>query len=103
MLRASGIEVQEVKRYDQGEQVLPNLMTLIQNDEIDLIVNTPSGEGSQHDMRSIRAAAILRNIPCITTLQGAWAAINGIQTTQQYTVRSLQEYYQANEGASCAA
>ena len=49
-------------------------------------------------MRSIRADAILHNVPCITTLQGAWAAVNGIESiiAKQMSVCSLQNYYQAN-------
>ncbi len=46
-------------------------------------------------MRVIRAAAILHNIPCITTLQGAWAAVNGIEASikEEFTVESLQHLY----------
>jgi carbamoyl-phosphate synthase large subunit len=98
-LRSNGVPVEEVvSRYDQGRQNLTNLMTLIKRNEIQLIINTPSGEGSQYDMRSIRAAAILHNIPCITTLQGASAAINGMDALRdgEYNVRSLQEYYKDN-------
>ncbi len=95
VLRANGVEVEEVSRYDQGQTNEPNLMDLINSNEIKLIVNTPSGESSQYDMRSIRAAAILHNIPCITTLQGAWAAVNAMEARQkkEFTVKSLQEYY----------
>ena len=54
-------------------------------------------------MRVIRAAAILHNIPCITTLQGAWAAANGIEASlkEDFTVESLQILYDsANSHAS---
>ena len=42
-------------------------------------------------MRSIRAAAILHNIPCITTIQGAREAVNGMETCKdkELTVQSL--------------
>ncbi|MBI3617383.1 MAG: carbamoyl-phosphate synthase large subunit, partial [Candidatus Omnitrophica bacterium] len=94
-LRTHGIKVQEVGRYDQGQGDVLNLMTLIKKNEIALVVNTPSGEDSQYDMRSIRAAAILHNIPCITTIQGAREAVNGMETCKdkELTVQSLQEYY----------
>ena len=61
---------------------------------INLIINTPSQE-EPVDMRAIRSAAILHNVPCITTLQGAWAAVNGIESSssKDFTVQSLQEYY----------
>ncbi|MCD4780184.1 MAG: carbamoyl-phosphate synthase large subunit [Candidatus Omnitrophica bacterium] len=106
VLNSSGVKAEVVNRYDQGQQLLDNLMTFIQNNEIALIVNTPSGESSQSDMRSIRAAAILHNVPCITTLQGAWAAVNGMEANsknEEIAVQSLQEYYQAKGQKPCAA
>lgn len=105
VLRAHGVTVEEVGRYDQGEGDLLNLVTLIKKGEIALIVNTPSGESSQYDMRSIRATAILQNVPCITTLQGAREAVNGIETTKlkDFDVQSLQDYYSAGRDVSCAA
>ncbi len=105
VLRAHGVTVEEVGRYDQGKGDLRNLLTLIKNNEIALIVNTPSDESSQYDMRSIRATAILHNVPCITTLQGAREAVNGIETTKakDFDVQSLQDYYSAGKGVSCAA
>lgn len=104
VLRANGIKVQIVGRYDQGQQEGINLMPLIKNAEIKLIVNTPSGESSQYDMRAIRAAAILHNVPCITTLQGAWAAVNAMETKahERKFVQSLQDYYKTQKDPSCA-
>jgi len=103
-LRTHGIKVQEVGRYDQGQGEGLNLMTLIKKNEIALVVNTPSGEDSQYDMRSIRAAAILHNIPCITTIQGAREAVNGMETckNKELSVQSLQEYYSVGGYVSCA-
>lgn len=105
VLRSHGVTVEEVGRYDQGAGDLNNLMTLIKNNEIALIVNTPSDESSQYDMRSIRAAAILHNVPCITTLQGAREAVYGIETTKakDFAVQSLQERYAIGRDVPCAA
>ena len=76
-----------------------------QIDDIALIVNTPSDESSQYDMRSIRASAILHNIPCITTLQGAREAVYGIETmkTKDFDVKSLQDLYKAGRDVPCVA
>jgi len=95
VLRTNGVSVDEVDRYDQGQNEVSNLMSLVKENKIGLIINTPSGEKSQSDMRSIRAAAILHNVPCITTLQGAWAALNGIESRRikKFAVQSLQKYY----------
>ncbi len=94
-LKSSGVESEIVDKHDEGKN---NLLTLIRKNEINLIINTPSGKKSQSDMRSIRADAILHNVPCITTLQGAWAAVNGIEAliAKQMSVRSLQNYYKTN-------
>ncbi|MBI3315189.1 MAG: carbamoyl-phosphate synthase large subunit [Candidatus Omnitrophica bacterium] len=92
VLRADGIAVTVADKHDEGEN---NALTLLKKDEINLIINTPSGSKSQSDMRVLRAAAILHNIPCITTLQGAWAAVNGIEASikDEFTVESLQNLY----------
>jgi carbamoyl-phosphate synthase large subunit len=94
VLRANGVEVEVVEKYGESRN---NLLTYIKKNEINLIINTPSGQRSQSDMRAIRAAAILHNVPCITTLQGAWAAVNGIEFSLNhgYTVQSLQRYYRS--------
>ncbi len=95
VLKSNGVDVQVVDHYNQGQHNLLSPMTLIKRNEIALIVNTPSGEDSHHDMRSIRAAAIMHNVPCITTMQGAWAAVNGIESilNKDFHIHSLQEYY----------
>jgi len=103
VLNENGVESEVIGHFSQGKGDMVNLMTLIKKNEIHLIINTPSGEDSQYDLRSIRAAAILHNVPCITTLQGAWAAVNGMESCQDnnYTVKSLQEY-QTKENITCA-
>jgi carbamoyl-phosphate synthase large subunit len=99
VLRASGIDVAIVDKHNEGQN---NALTLMKKDEINLIINTPSGKKSQSDMRSIRAAAILHSIPCITTLQGAWAAVYGIEASlkEEFTVESLQSLYHTKLSAS---
>ena len=48
----------------------------------------------RRDGWSIRSAAILRDIPIITTVQGLSAAVQGIEATQagEVGVRSLQDW-----------
>lgn len=92
VLSADGIDVNVVAKHSAENQ---DLLKLIQGNKIQLILNTPSGQRSQSDMRAIRSAAVLHNIPCITTLQGALAAVNGLDERAQKepTVYSLQELY----------
>ncbi len=100
VLKSSGVVAEIVDKHDEGRN---NLLTLIRKNEINLIINTPSGKKSQSDMRSIRADAILHNVPCITTLQGAWAAVNGIEAmiAKPMSVCSLQNYYKVQKSNPC--
>ncbi len=92
VLRRSGIRVERVFKLKEGR---PNAVDMLTNREIALIINTPSGRGAMTDEGSIRATAVLKNIPCITTLAGASAAVNGIESLKRrgYAVRALQDYH----------
>ncbi|NTV29058.1 MAG: carbamoyl-phosphate synthase large subunit [Candidatus Omnitrophica bacterium] len=98
VLRSAGVVATVVDKTGEGEN---NILSLIERSEIQLIINTPSGKKSQSDMRQIRAAAIMHNIPCITTVQGASAAVHGIESMlkEGFTVESLQSYYSRTKSA----
>ncbi|HEY2932646.1 MAG TPA: carbamoyl-phosphate synthase large subunit [Acidobacteriota bacterium] len=93
VIKQGGVEVEFVYKVNEGR---PNIVDLIKSDRIDLVVNTPLGRDSFFDERGIRRAATQYNVPCITTLSGARAAINAIRALQRENldVRSLQEYHQ---------
>jgi carbamoyl-phosphate synthase large subunit len=67
--------------------------------EIDLIVNTPWGTGNGGQVRvdgyEIRTAAVTRGIPCMTTIQGLAACVQGIEALVRgdIGVTPLQEYH----------
>jgi carbamoyl-phosphate synthase large subunit len=67
---------------------------LIKKNEIALIINTPSGEKGQSDMRPIRSLAVMQGIPCITTMNGAQAAVNGMEEVikKRFEVKPIQDY-----------
>jgi carbamoyl-phosphate synthase large subunit len=68
----------------------------MRNREIALVINTPTGKGHHTDEASIRSALVSRNIPCITTVAGAEAAVIGIESLRAgYSVKPLQQYYRA--------
>ena len=71
-------------------------MDSINAGEIDLIINTPYGVGPRRDGYEIRTAAVLRGVPCITTVQGLAAAVQGIDSLlhDQPGVKSIQEHVQ---------
>ena len=60
---------------------------------VDMVINTPYGNpGPRVDGYEIRTAAVSRDIPCVTTIQGAAAAVHGIEALirQDIGVESLQ-------------
>ena len=63
--------------------------------KIHLIINTPLGPNSRSDGQKIRTLATRMEIPLITTLSAAQAAVNGIRAMMdaELNVRSLQAYY----------
>ena len=57
-------------------------------------LNTPFGVGTRLDGYEIRTAAVSRGVPCITTVQGLAAAVQGIEALArgEIGVLPLQEY-----------
>lgn len=68
---------------------------VIKNGEIHLLINTPLGRQAYADQSAMYAAAIKHNVPLITTLSAAQAAVNGIRALRERAlqVRSLQAHY----------
>lgn len=91
-IRAQGIEVEEIYKVGEGR---PNIVDRIINGEVDWIINTPLGEKSKFDERAIRRTALEHNLPTMTTLAAARAAIMGIKAMQEapMAIKSLQEYH----------
>jgi len=90
-LRSNNIKAQLVGKIGEGHH---EILDYMRKGQIQLVINTPSGERSQSDSRPIRNAAVMRGIPCITTISGAQAAVSGIEATinNDFHVKSIQEY-----------
>ena len=73
----------------------PNIADEIVNRKIALVINTPLGRESFFDDRAVRRAAMMHEVPCITTLTGAAAAVEAIRALREQGlgVRALQDYY----------
>lgn len=99
MLRRNGIPCEEVrKHYQEPGGTLPALsaVDVIKAGDVAMVINTPYGNsGPRVDGYEIRSAAVSMNIPCITTVQGASAAVQGIEAgiRGDIGVRSLQELH----------
>lgn len=91
VLRSNNIKARQVGKIGEGGTEIPEL---IKKDQIELIINTPSGQRGQSDMKAIRSLAVMHGVPCITTIQGAQAAVNGIESILKgdFSVKSIQEY-----------
>ena len=63
--------------------------------EIDLIINTPLGQQARSDQNVMYGTAVRHNVPLITTLSAAQAALNGIRALREreFEVKSLQVHY----------
>ena len=97
-LRAHGLDVDVMYKVNEGR---PNVADHLVNRSIDMVINTPLGRESFFDDRAVRRAATMAQVPCITTLTGASAAVSAIRAMreQELTVRSLQDYYAEVEAA----
>ncbi len=98
VLRRNGVKVTTVRKHHEGEGPDGEKTTtqLIHDGDIELVINTPysTGGSARLDGYEIRTAAVLANIPCITTVQGLGAAVQGIEALSagEIGVRSLQDW-----------
>ncbi len=91
-LKDAGIEVERVKKVQEGR---PNLLDLMANGEVQFIFNTPSGKGSRTDEGRIRAAAVTYGVPCVTTMPGCEAMVQAIESLREDPlphVRAIQDW-----------
>ena len=91
-LQASGIkDVELILKLHEGR---PHIVDSIKNNQIQLIINTPTGEESQTDAQLIRRMALDYKLPIITTIAGAKATVAAIRSLQSepLEVKALQEY-----------
>jgi carbamoyl-phosphate synthase large subunit len=91
-LQAAQVPVQRLFKLTEGR---PHVLDMIKNGDIDLIINTPSGNTPRRDEIRIRSLAVSQRIPILTTASGVEASIRAIRSLQAngFDVRSLQEYH----------
>jgi carbamoyl-phosphate synthase large subunit len=91
-IRRMGIPVHPINKIGEGS---PHVVDWIEQGKVDLVVNTPVGTGARTDGWEIRAAAVARRIPCITTMAGGMAAARAIAAARrgEPDVISLQEIH----------
>ena len=79
-----------------GKPARATVVDLIRRRRCDLVVNTPAGGGARSDGYLIREAALAARVPCITTLAGAFAAVEAIALARREEALSLQEKHAAS-------
>jgi carbamoyl-phosphate synthase large subunit len=103
MLRRNGIPCDEVRKHFEAPgdgRPAVSAVDAIKAGDVDMVINTPYGNsGPRIDGYEIRSAAVAMNIPCVTTVQGASAAVQGIESgiRGDIGVMSLQELHSALE------
>ncbi len=93
VLRAAGLDVESILKVHEGR---PNIEDAIRSRQIQLVINTPVGRQAAHDDRDLRRAALDYDVPTVTTLAGARAAVEGIAALQEHRtleVTALQDIH----------
>ncbi len=96
VLRRNGVTSTVVRKHSDGTGPggEPTIVQQILAGDVDMIVNTPWGVGPRVDGYEIRTAAVVRGVPCMTTVQGLAACVQGIEALMRgdIGVRSFQEH-----------
>jgi len=106
VLAEAGVRVRQLPKLSEGR---PNVADLITNGDLDLLINTPTRRGPATDEGRIRALATIHNVPLITTMTAARAAVDAIAALKSggaenaWTVRPLQEYFRQAGDAEAGA
>ncbi|MDR0416841.1 MAG: carbamoyl-phosphate synthase large subunit, partial [Propionibacteriaceae bacterium] len=111
LLRRHGLAAVTVRKHGDGPGPggEPTVIDLLLDGQVDLVFNTPHGHSldgqARRDGYEIRTAAVLRDIPYITTVQGLTAAVQGIAASlrAEPAVRSLQAWAAEQAGARAPA
>jgi len=77
-LNKHAIATNSVKKLDEGS---PNIIELMEQGKIKMIINTPTkGRDARRDGFRIRRKAVERSVPCLTSLDTAYAVLHCLQT-----------------------
>ncbi|WP_454043964.1 carbamoyl-phosphate synthase large subunit [Cellulosimicrobium sp. Marseille-Q8652] len=96
VLRRNGIASTVVRKFSSGRGAdgEPTIVDLITAGDVDMVINTPSGQGARADGYEIRAATTAADKPIATTVDQLAAAVQGIEAVLAgpFEVASLQEH-----------
>jgi carbamoyl-phosphate synthase large subunit len=91
MLAKNGIRNTILKKIIEGR---PNITDYIANNDVAMVINTPTRKGLATDEGQIRASTVMHQITTITTVTGAAAAVRAISALKKgdWSVKALQDY-----------
>jgi len=91
-LEDNDVPVLRLNKISEGR---PHAIDMVKNQQLALIINTPTQKGMNTDEGKLRATAVRFGVPMVTTTTGAAAVARAIAALQmgQWSVRCLQEYY----------
>ena len=89
-LNENGLKCQAVNKVRQGH---PHIGDMIIAGQIDLIVNTTENRQAIADSFTIRREALQHKVCYTTTMEGAWALKEAIQSRGHYNVYCLQDLH----------
>ena len=82
-LADNGVPVKRISKIAEGR---PNAVDMLKNGQIHLVINTPAGMIPRQDENKIRAAAYSHAVCLMTTITGAFAAVEGIRALRDKPV-----------------
>ncbi len=96
-LQQNDIDAEVVPKLAEGR---PNILDYIKNQDVGLLINTPSGARPREDEVTIRSEAVMHSVPLITTMAAATAAADAMAAFDQHEreVHNLQEIHGGEEG-----
>ncbi|MBP2029602.1 carbamoyl-phosphate synthase large subunit [Methanohalophilus levihalophilus] len=92
-LGEAGVAMEAVQKVHEGS---PNVIDMLRRGDVALIINTPTSRQSRRDGYHIRRAAVDYQVPYITTIQAAKAAVEAISSmkSDKVTIKSINEYHE---------
>jgi carbamoyl-phosphate synthase large subunit len=96
VLFRNGIPATVVRKHSDGRGLAgePTIVDLITAGDVDLVINSPSGQGARADGYEIRAATTAADKPIVTTVDELGAVVQAIEAILDgpFAVTSIQEH-----------
>jgi len=100
LIENMGIKVNSIPKV--YTEIHPNVVDVINHGLVDVVINTVTGESEMiKDGFDIRRAAAEMNIPCFTSLDGAYASIASVNKKKfEYNINPLSKYIEDSDGSN---